>query len=329
MNLYPLLHLLNSSRFVSGTELGRQLALSRAAIWKQIKQLEQLGLEIETHRQQGYRLSQAYRFFEPALLSAALKAQTAPVAHLEVYPSCASTNLLLHERLQQGQTIHQAMIVTDLQTAGRGRRGRAWISPLGSSICLSWGWRFEGSAQQLEGLSLAVGVVLVQVLQELGIEGVGLKWPNDLYTAEGKLGGILIELAGDLAGPCELILGVGLNDTRPQQQAEIDQPLAYLSDYTKTLPDKNQLAALLTQAVFTLLASYLEQGFAAYTEKWNELHLWRDRQVRVLAHGQQEQVRLGGVNQRGELEVFNHAGASRFLSGGEISVRVEKDDSGS
>lgn len=327
MNLYPLLHLLNSSRFVSGTELGRQLALSRAAIWKQIKQLEQLGLEIETHRQQGYRLNQAYRFFEPALLSAALKAQTAPVAHLEVYPSCPSTNLLLHGRLQQGQTIHQAMIVADLQTAGRGRRGRAWISPLGSSICLSWGWRFEGSAQQLEGLSLAVGVVLVQVLQELGIQGVGLKWPNDLYTAEGKLGGILIELAGDLAGPCELILGVGLNDTRPQQQAEIDQPLAYLSDYTKTLPDKNQLAAFLTQAVFRLLATYLDQGFAAYTEKWNELHLWQDRQARILAHGQQEQVRLGGVNQRGELEVFNQAGVPRFLSGGEISVRVEKDDS--
>lgn len=329
MNLYPLLHLLNSSRYVSGTELGRQLDLSRAAIWKQIKQLEQLGLDIETHRQQGYRLSQAYRFFDPEQLKTALEVKAVPVAHLEVYPSCPSTNLRLHEVLQQGQSIHQALVVADLQTAGRGRRGRAWMSPLGSSICLSWGWRFDGSAQQLEGLSLAVGVVIVETLQQLGIEGVGLKWPNDLYTAEGKLGGILIELAGDLAGPCELILGVGLNDTRPQHQIELDQPLAYLSECATALPDKNQLAALLTQGIFKLLSRYLEQGFTAYSGAWNDFHIWHNRQARVLAQGRQEQVRLGGVNQRGELEVFDQAGASRFLSGGEISVRVDKDDFGS
>jgi len=132
------------------------------------------------------------------------------------------------------------------QTAGRGRRGRRWISAYGRNLCLSLMWRFDLALQDLAGLSLAAGVALARVLQRAGLQEHRLKWPNDLLVREKKLAGILVEASGEATGPCNAIIGVGLNlELDRRTAALIDQPWTELNAHLETCPSRNELAGAL------------------------------------------------------------------------------------
>lgn len=326
MNLYPLIKLLSNGEFQTGTLLGERLGISRTAIWKQIKQLQALGLEVITKKNEGYSLSQPLYLLDISLLDSKLKAANSSLA-LDFLPVVDSTNLELTRRLANKELIPKSasantLLIAEKQTAGRGRRGRDWCSPYAASLSMSLSFKVEGGANVLQALSLAVGVVIKEVLSLHGANEVQLKWPNDLYLKDAKLGGILIELSGDLAGPCNLVVGVGLNVFRTQQILAVDQPVAYLSDVVGDALCRASLAADLALAIEKLLANYAVEGFLPWQEKWNKAHVWSGRKASIITPSKTLVVTLGGVTQTGELQVIYTDGTQGVINAGEVSVRA-------
>src|SRR5258706_5656931 len=202
---FSLVRILADGRFHSGERLGRVLGLSRAGIWNLIRRVEALGLRVFKVRGRGYRLAEALDLFESPALAARSK-KIAPELCVEVLDQCPSTNTVLAQRAAAGAP-HGTVLVCEHQSAGRGRRGNSWITEVGGSLAFSILWRFPRGAGALGGLSLAVAVGAAKALERLGTEGVEVKWPNDLYCAGRKLGGILIESSGDILGPSTVIVG--------------------------------------------------------------------------------------------------------------------------
>ena len=303
----------------SGQALGQLLGVSRAAVWKQLQSLQGLGLVVHSQAGRGYRLAQPISLLSAEIIEGFLTAGRPWLAALTCFDSIDSTNAYLL-RQANTSTIGGNVILAEQQTAGRGRRGRRWITPFGGSLCLSVGWQLEQGVSALEGLSLAVGVVVVEALQSLGVTGLSLKWPNDLLLAGRKLGGILLEIGGDLSGQCHLVLGLGLNVAMsPEQGAEVDQPWAAVSEQ---LPDynRNQLAACLLDAILPLLATYPTDGFHPYRERWQALHAYRNQAVLVLRGGEELVGICRDLDVTGALCVETPEGMVR-LQGGEISLR--------
>ncbi|WP_346796680.1 biotin--[acetyl-CoA-carboxylase] ligase [Halomonas sp. Bachu 37] len=324
MTIGNLMRLLSDGKVHSGEQLGEALGVSRAAVWKQLKKLEALGVEVEAVKGRGYRLSRPFEPLDGATVVAGLPHDARRhLARLFVEDQLPSSNEYIRQRFTQGAG-HAEVCLAELQTAGRGRRGRQWTTPWGQSLMLSIGWRFEGGVGVLEGLSLAVAVALTQVLEHHGVVP-RLKWPNDvlLADAEGKLGklaGILIEVTGDAAGPCEVVVGMGMNLWLPNTlRASLDQPVAALFDQLHDL-SRNQLAAETVAALLKLLASFEKEGFEAWHEEWNRRHAYAGMPVRVIEGQREQQAVAGEVDAAGNLWV-SEEGRERRLAGGEISVR--------
>ena len=181
---------------------------------------------------------------------------------VEALPECDSTSSRLLERARQAAP-SGLLLVADRQTAGRGRRGRSWLSTAEGSLTFSLLWRFECSVAQLAGLSLAVGVGVARALEVSGVRGVGLKWPNDILLDGGKLGGILIELEAAPRGMLAVI-GVGLNLQLPAASAEeLLHPPAALAQALSPVPDRHQLLAQLLIDLAAVLDRFAAGGFAA------------------------------------------------------------------
>ena len=328
MTIGNLMRLLSDGEVHSGEQLGEALGISRAAVWKQLKKLEALGVEVVAVKGRGYQLSQRLEPLEGAKIVERLPAQARHhLARLFVEDPLPSSNEYLRQRFEQGAG-HGEVCLVELQTAGRGRRGRVWSTPWGQSLMLSLGWRFESGIAVLEGLSLAVGVVVAQVLEQHGV-APKLKWPNDILLSEqgdgpgdelGKLAGILIEVTGDAAGPCEVVIGMGMNLWLPAaQRAAIDQPVAALFE---RLPDisRNQLASDVVSGLLAMLANFEQHGFAAWRDAWNQRHAYAGLPIRVIQGQQTSDAIAGEVDESGNLWVAEN-GHSRRLAGGEISVR--------
>lgn len=205
-----ILNLLADGQFHSGEELGELLNVSRAAVWKHLQKMESLGIQIQSVKGRGYCIESGLD-----LLCANKIKNIAPCIdqfnlRLELFSSIDSTNsyLLRHSDLAG------RICVAELQTQGRGRRGRAWVSPYAQNVYLSIGWGFDGGVAVIEGLSLAVGVAIAHALQKQGVSGIELKWPNDVLYCGKKLAGILIEMVGDPSGYCQVVIGVGVNVDR-------------------------------------------------------------------------------------------------------------------
>ncbi|MDR5875219.1 biotin--[acetyl-CoA-carboxylase] ligase [Halomonas sp. CUBES01] len=325
MSIGHLMRLLSDGDVHSGEQLGNALGVSRAAVWKQLKKLEALGVELVAVKGRGYRLAQPLEPLVGARIVERLPAQARHhLARLFVEDQLPSSNAFLRERFEQGAG-HAEVCLVELQTAGRGRRGRVWTTPWGQSLMLSVGWRFEAGVTALEGLSLAVGVVVTQVLEHHGV-AAQLKWPNDILLAQrdsdalGKLAGILVEVTGDAAGPCEVVIGMGMNLRLPEAMREaIEQPVAALFDELPSL-SRNQLAADVVAGLLDMLAGFEQQGFAPWRKAWNQRHAYADQPIRVIQGRQTNEAVAGEVDDSGHLWV-TESGHPRRLSGGEISVR--------
>ncbi len=325
MTIGDLIRLLSDGEFHSGEQLGEQLGVSRAAVWKQLRKLEALGIAMEAVKGQGYRLTEPLELLDGGRIVAGLSREARSyLSRLFVEETLPSSNAFLRERFEQGAG-HAEVCLVEQQTAGRGRRGRVWNTPWGQSLLLSLGWRVESGVASLEGLSLAVGVALAQVLERHGVEP-RLKWPNDVLLelpegGLGKLAGILVEVSGDAAGPCEVVIGMGINVGLPPAFREgLDQPAAAVHDQAPGL-SRNDLAVELIEALMPLVAHFEAQGFAAWQEAWNIRHAFAGYDVDILRGERREPAVAEGVDATGNLLVRMEGRLER-LAGGEISLRV-------
>lgn len=309
-----LITLLSDGQFHSGEQLGEQLGISRAAVGKHMAALKELGLDLFSLTGKGYRLAVPMALYDQAQLQA-----LAPMAPVHCFPVIDSTNQYLLERVNQLQSGESCL--AECQTAGRGRRGKPWVSPFGCQLILSMYWRLEQGMAAAMGLSLAVGVAVVQALESLGYPGVELKWPNDLYYQGRKLAGILVEMSGSAGASCNLVIGVGLNLAMPAREGErIDQAWSELRHIQPELVDRNLLAARMLGHLQQAMLTFEQQGLSHFVDDWNRLDHFAGRPVRLLMGEQEIQGIARGIDDRGALRLETSEGI-KFYLGGEISLR--------
>jgi BirA family biotin operon repressor/biotin-[acetyl-CoA-carboxylase] ligase len=240
---------------------------------------------------------------------------------LEVHWEIDSTSSELARRIPVLDDL--AFVMAETQSAGRGRRGRTWLSPPGMNLYLSVLKRFDSGFASLSGLSLAVGVMLIRALDDLGIRTAGLKWPNDVLAGNAKLAGVLVELSGEYSGPCAAIIGVGLNIRLPESLHErADQPITDLASLSGGQPPgRNRVAAAVVASLSEGLLSFERHGFAAFAKEYAASDLLQGQPLRVIDPRGEYNATGEGVDERGALRVRRATGEMVTVDSAEISVR--------
>ncbi len=318
-----LLQLLSDGAVHSGERLAEQLHITRAAVWKAIQSLRELGVELEAQHQ-GYRLPHAVDLYDAQRIRAELGEQIHNMQRIDVLFTVDSTNrfVTVQPATQSGEAV---LCVAEIQQAGRGRRGRSWVAPFGSGICMSLGWLFDTMPPGISALSLVVGVAMARALRRCGAAEVGLKWPNDLLWRGRKLAGVLIEMRGEPDGPAHVVIGIGLNLRLPQtSKDQLAQQQALVTDLFEILgeqcPGRNALVAAFTMQLLQVLQIFAHQGFAPFVNEWQGYDVLHGAEVNVLQGERRVAGVACGVTEDGSLLVETAEGIQRFVSG-EVSLR--------
>ena len=321
-----LLALLADGEFQSGEDLAERLRISRGGVWKLIRSLRTLGIEVDSLPRQGYRLPQAVSLLDRAAVLAEISEEVQPlIERLDVLLNIDSTNLYLGQVDDVSAGRLQACLA-EVQQAGRGRRGRSWIAPFGCGLCMSISWRFQEAPPAFSALGLAVAVAAVRALCRFGAADVGVKWPNDLLWRDRKLAGILIEMRGESGGPAHVVIGIGMNVSMPasMRSAVTAAETLPISDLREVLdghmPTRNQLAGALIDELARMLQSFSRNGFAPFVDQWRSLDMLANAPVRVIS-GIETIIGIArGVELDGTLLVEVDGQMRRFASG-DVSLR--------
>ena len=322
----PLLLLLADGEMHSGEWLAAKLRQTRAAVWKGVQRLRALGIEVQALPRRGYRLKGPVELLDAQRIRAELARECQSHLHeLELLFDVDSTNTrLLGARPPPPGSAD--VCLTELQHAGRGRLGRHWIAPFGSGIAMSLAWTCSDVVRTLPALSLGVGVAVSRALARAGADGTSLKWPNDIWYRDRKLGGVLIELRAEAGGPAHVVIGVGLNVWLPgAARRQIEEAsrvaVAAVSDACQGRPSRNLLAGAILDELLSMLLQYERFGFPAFRDAWIALDSLKDRQAQVVVGGTTIAGIARGVDSEGALLLETGDRMQRFVSG-EASLRL-------
>jgi len=324
--LFKIIDVLADGKFHSGEILANQFKVSRVSIWNAISEAEQFGVEIHSVRGKGYKLTHAVELLNESSIKREIGEQ-ANFFNIEVMDITTSTNSVMMQKASEGLP-HASCIATNIQTAGKGRRGRKWISELGENLTFSFLWRFNQGAAMLSGLSLVVGIALIRTFKQLGINQALLKWPNDVLIfhekAYKKLAGILIELQGDLDGQSLAVIGIGINlNISKKQIKKIDQPAIDLQKITEESMNPNNLIALIIKELARVLSEFELNGFSSLKEEWAMSHAFHEKVISLTkGDGQNVIGRVIDISDEGSLILQTNQGQQNFSSG---EVVLSKD----
>ncbi|HSC46965.1 MAG TPA: biotin--[acetyl-CoA-carboxylase] ligase, partial [Gammaproteobacteria bacterium] len=278
---HALLHVLADGRFHSGEVVAQSLGVTRAAVWKKVRAMEKLGLTVFRVPGRGYRLAEPLELLDAARIREALPAACREkLGGLTVLDQVDSTNSWLSRNPGE-----PAVCLAEFQSAGRGRRGRGWVSPFGANLYMSLAWRFDEWPPGFTALGMVTAIAAVRALKGLGLPDVSIKWPNDLMAAGKKLGGVLVDIEGEPPLATRAVIGLGVNVRMPAAAAsDIDQPWMDLATLAQgTPPERNRLAAALIRALVEALEDFAHTGFAGFSADWQALDLVAGRAVALHA----------------------------------------------
>ena len=308
-----LMSILADGQFHSGEQLGDSLGMSRAAINKHIQTLRDWGVDVFTVPGKGYSLPEPVQLLDEEVIRN--QVQKGSVA---VLPVIDSTNQYLLDRLSSLQSGDAC--IAEYQQAGRGRRGRKWFSPFGANLYLSMYWRLEEGPAAAIGLSLVIGIVMAEVLHDLGADQVRIKWPNDLYLQDRKLAGILVELTGKTGDAAQIVIGAGINLAMRRVESEVvNQGWINLQEAGIKI-DRNKLAVRLINELRVALEQFEKEGLSPFLMRWEKLDNFIHRPVKLII-GDREIFGISrGIDEQGAL-LLEQNGAIKAWVGGEISLR--------
>ena len=326
----PLLSLLADGELHSGQWLALQLGVSRAAICKAIARLRTRGIGVEAHLRRGYRLPAAVELLQANAIGGVVQADNLARLHrLRVAFDVDSTNSRL---LAVAPPPYGAadVLLSELQSAGRGRRGRHWLAPFGGSLALSMSWSFAEAGQVSPSLSLSVGVAVARALRRVGARKVGLKWPNDVWFGDRKVGGILLEMHAQAGGPAHVVIGVGLNVSLTAAARAVIEAggvqIATVGDACAAPVSRNLLAGAIIDELLSMLSVFDREGFAAFRETWTSLDALRGRPAQVLLGDGVVRGTARGIDEHGSL-LLEHQGRVQTFVSGEVSLRLDGNHS--
>jgi BirA family biotin operon repressor/biotin-[acetyl-CoA-carboxylase] ligase len=323
-----LLGLLADGQLHSGNELAEVLGISRAAVWKQVGQLEKLDLVVQAQAGQGYQLADAIELLDREIILQSLRQGICDAPdQIELLWVTESTSDHL---LRQGRVVpgRPKICIAEYQSGGRGRRGRQWFSPAGHGLCLSVAWCFPNSPASLSCLGLAVGVGVLRALRASGALAAELKWPNDVVVGGKKLAGILIDVQGEAGGPLQVVAGIGVNyslDMPTRRAIESAGGLMAVS-LTEACPDqspsRNTVAARLITEIVGVLQQFEQTGFNSLAQEWLDADYLRGRRVVALTDSKEILGVARGISDDGQL-LLDVNGEMQRLVTGDVSVRAE------
>ncbi|MET1257272.1 bifunctional biotin--[acetyl-CoA-carboxylase] ligase/biotin operon repressor BirA [Aliikangiella maris] len=318
-----LLRLLADGRFHSGEDLAQQLSVSRTAIWKLIQKIESWQINIFSVRGKGHQISGGLRLLDKDLLTQSLK-NNKYFKQIDVLTSVDSTADYMARQWRLSPGVGR-VCVAEHQTAGRGRKGRSWISPFAANLYFSIGVELPLGLSALGGLSLAIGLSMVQTINQLAETPVKIKWPNDLLVNHQKVAGILVEANGESHDTSFLNIGVGINwDMQHQQGEPIDQPWANLKPLLVKSVTRNELLAKLLVDLDETLNIYQQQGFEPFSSLWPALSAVYQQPVHIITPQDTYSGTEAGIESNGALRLETPQGIKIFHSG-EVSLRKVLD----
>lgn len=323
----PLLALLADGKVHSGESLAQHLKQTRAAVWKAVERLRALGIEVKAHARRGYSLSYPIELLDAQAMRAQLRDSTrARLRQLQLLFEVDSTNTRLLS--QPAPPVGAADVcISELQHAGRGRLGRRWLAPFGCGLAMSLGWTFSDAARALPALSLGVGVAVSRALRSAGAQGIALKWPNDVWYRDRKVGGVLVEIRAEAGGPAHVVIGVGLNVCLPEAERQkiesIGANVAAAADACAEVPSRNRIAGALLDELLDMLWQFEHSGFTAFRDEWQGLDALAGREVHLLMGNQIKAGIARGVDSDGALFLEADGSLQRYVSG-EASLRLRE-----
>jgi BirA family biotin operon repressor/biotin-[acetyl-CoA-carboxylase] ligase len=306
--------------FVSGEAMSDKLGLSRAAVWKHVDALRAQGYRIEAVPARGYRLVGVPDRLGELELRPLLG--THEIGHaLHWFKEVGSTNDVAKELAEEGAA-HGEVVVAEGQTAGRGRRGRAWLSPPGLNVYLSVILRPDLPPARAPELTLLASVALCQAVRLAGVPA-DIKWPNDLMVRGRKVAGVLTEIAAELDEVHWVVLGIGVNvnagaEDFPRELRDCASSLSL--ECGRPVP-RAAFAASLLAALEEWLDRHAAGGFEPVREAWKEMSETLGREVRIRSPGHDVEGVAEDVDEIGALLVRTQEGRERVLAGDVESLR--------
>lgn len=317
MNLQILLEQLADGEFHSGSAIGSALGVSRTAVWKSLSQLSELGLSVESIKGKGYRLPYAVELLDKAKICALTDGAYLSRIGLNVLLSTPSTNAHL-----TGSSVcaEYDVCLAEHQSEGRGRRGRSWVSPFGRNIYMSVAFDLQGGVEALSGLSLVIGIAVVRALRSVGVADAKLKWPNDVWIADRKVCGILVELQGEATTGWRVIAGLGVNVSMSGEDAAVDQiEQAWTSVADYVAVERNLLVSRLLTELIDVIDVFRAERFSAFVREWADMDALFGKPVTI--NGGEIDGISEGVDVHGNLMVRVENNALLSVNAGEVSVR--------
>lgn len=319
LNLTKLVNILNDGHFHSGDEVGEKLGITRSAVWKAIKKLENYQIGINSIKGKGYALADSLILLDSKKIKQQVNPELKSSIDLTILESVDSTNNYL-KKIANKNSFN--ICLAEHQTQGKGRFHRHWHSPFAQNIYFSCQHHFNKDPSELAGLSLVIGLAVIKTLQEIGVDNkISIKWPNDILWQTQKLAGILIEINAESHGVCEVIIGIGINTNMIQaENTEITQPWISLQQILKQPIDRNIVIAKLINHLTDYLQQFTLHGLSYFIEQWHH-HDHLLGQSIALNNGVEEfHGKAAGINQQGHLLLKLPNGATRAFSSGDTSI---------
>ncbi|HSH42203.1 MAG TPA: biotin--[acetyl-CoA-carboxylase] ligase [Arenicellales bacterium] len=318
-----LLRALAHRQFHTGTELGARVGLSRAAVHKHVRALVEQGVPTHSVPGRGYRLADGVSLLDAAAIRQCLSPEAGALdPRIEVLDEVDSTSAEL-ARGNDAASAGMRVCLAEKQTAGRGRRGRTWVAEPYRDLMMSMAVSYRQWPAELPTLGLVTAMQVVDALSALGVPGLGVKWPNDVVHARGKVCGVLLDVTGEAHGACRVIIGIGINvSTGEDRTREIARQWTDLSALAGRTLDRNDIAGRCLDRLLPAYDRFPAAGFSPYRSAWTNHDRLCGRQVSVdCADGSTFQGEAAGVDESGRLVVLGADGARHCFTQGDVSVR--------
>ena len=316
-NLMKVCELLSDNQYHDGTTIGNELGITRAAVWKVIKKLQQYEVNLKSIKGKGYLLEAPLILLNETTLQNNLKR----TVQLEVLEKINSTNDYLKQYAAENKAIRACL--AEMQTQGKGRLNRQWHSPFGKNINFSLLYPFQKDISELSGLSLVVGLAICRAIEDtLSLKCVlSVKWPNDILVDGQKISGTLIEIQGESNGSCQVIIGIGINvNLETANSEQINQPWTSLLGLTGHHIDRNHISSALIDILIDYIERFSQQGLDAFIDEWQERDSLLGNPVKV-ASGRQNYSGIGfGINQQGHFLLKMPDNTVKAFASGDTSI---------